>query len=133
MCPKTKPLLVNNAGSQFKFNIVNADIPERAFTYDDGPTGIIIIPDPVVARYAVETTNIEKEAVNRNVIVDPIGELKIQDLNSSTPNLLPLAGSAALAGADFSDAEYSSFFTNVAFRGALGTENWAAGNWINWK
>lgn len=133
MCPKTKPLLVNNAGSQFKFNIVNADIPERAFTYDDGPTGIIIIPDPVVARYAVETTNIEKEAVNRNAIVDPIGELKIQDLNSSTPNLLPLAGSAALAGADFSDAEYSSFFTNVAFRGALGTENWATGNWINWK
>jgi len=133
MCPKTKPLLVNNEGSQFKFNIVNADIPERAFTYDDGPTGVVIVPDPVVARYAVETANIEKEAVNRNAIADPIAELKFQDINSSAPKLAPLAGSAALTGADFSEDEYASFFTNVSFRGAVGTDNWTFGNWTNWK
>ncbi|NEU08235.1 hypothetical protein GZH53_07920 [Flavihumibacter sp. R14] len=133
MCPKTKPLLVNNLGSQFKFNIVNADVPERAFTYDDGPTGIVIVPDPVVARYATESTNIEKEAVNRNAIVDPITELKFQNIAPSVPNLTPMAGSAALTGSDFADNEYAAFFTNVTFRGAIGTENWTIGKWTNWR
>jgi len=133
MCPKTKPLLLNNAGSQFKFNLVNADIPDRAFTYDEGPTGIVIIPDLIVAKYATETSDIEKEAVNRNSIIMPIDDLKIQDLSSATPNLMPMTGAASLTGADFSDPEYSSFFTSVAFRGALGTDNWIKGNWISWK
>lgn len=134
MCPKTKPLLLNNTGSQFKFNVVNCDIPERTFTYDDGPTGIKIIPDPEVAKYAVETNNIEKIAVNRNVIVDPIGDLRLKSISSAdAPNLTPVDGALVLAGSDFSDPDYSSFFSTVTFRGAIGSQNWTTGNWTNWK
>ena len=133
MCPKTRPLLVNNQGSQFKFNLVNADVPERAFTYDNGPTGIVIVPDPEVAKYAVETANFGKQAVNQNVIVQPIAELKLKNLSSAALNLTPLDGASALTGSDFSDPEYSSFFTSVSHRGAIGTQNWTLGNWSNWK
>lgn len=133
MCPKTRPLLVNNQGSQFKYNLVNADVPERAFTYDNGPTGLVIVPDPEVARFAVETSNIQKGAVNRNTIIQPVGELQLKSLTSTAPNLTPLEGAAAMNGSDFSDPEYSSFFTNVPHRGAIGAENWTLGNWSNWK
>ena len=133
MCSRTKPLLVNNKGSQFKFNLVNADIFQRAFTYDDGPTGIIIIPDPEVAAYATETSNYQKEAVNRNSIIETIAKLNLTSLNSTSPNVAPQQGSAALGGGNFSDPEYLPFFSPVEFRGAVGTQNWTIGNWTNWK
>lgn len=134
MCPKTRPLLLNNAGSQFKFNLVNSDVSDRAFTYDSGPTGIVIVADPEVARYAVESsTTIEKVAVNSNAIVDPIDHLELESLNTQSPNLSPKAQSAAGSGADFSDPEYASYFTSVNFRGAVGAQNWTRGNWTSWK
>lgn len=133
LCPKTKPLLLNNLGSQFKFNLVNDDIPERAFTYDTGASGLNIIADPEVAKYAVETNPIEKESINRNVVVAQIDQLQLKSLNPASPNLSPQGQSAALSGADFSDPEYSAFFTNVAFRGAIGNDNWTIANWTNWK
>ncbi|MEO8795993.1 MAG: hypothetical protein ABI390_11035, partial [Daejeonella sp.] len=71
MCSKTKPILLADAGSEFKFNLVNADITERTFVYDADATGTNIIPDPEVAKYATEMTaaEIEKPAVNKNIIV----------------------------------------------------------------
>jgi hypothetical protein len=48
---------------------------------------------------------------------------------STTPNFLPLTGSPALTGASFTGM--NSFFTVVAYRGAIGATNWTA-NWTNW-
>jgi hypothetical protein len=41
---------------------------------------------------------------------------------------LPLAGSPALAGADFTgmNTATNTFFTVTTFRGAFGTDNWMA-------
>lgn len=133
LCPKTKPLLVNNLGSQFKFNLINDDIPERAFTYDTGGSGLNIIADPEVEKYAVETNPIQKQSLNRNTLIAQIDQLQLKSLNPPSVNLAPQAQSAAMSGADFSDPEYSSFFTQVAFRGAIGNDNWTLGNWTNWK
>lgn len=137
MCPKTKPLLLNNAGSQFKYNFVNCDDVARAFTYDDGPSGVNIIPDPQVATYATEMddASIEKPAVNKNKIVNSIADLNLKVLYSATaPDLSPVSGALELSGADFADPEYSTFFAVVSYRGAVGTENWAApGNWVKWN
>jgi hypothetical protein len=47
-----------------------------------------------------------------------------------TPNVLPLAGSVLLSGADFTGLP--SFFQSVTFRGAFGTTNWTQG-WVDWN
>jgi hypothetical protein len=137
LCPKTKPILVNNQGSIFKFNLVNSDDPARAFTYDNGPTGIIITPDAAVAAWAIQSTvlSIEKPSLNRNLIVDQVADLKFKTLYSDNgPDLTPVEGSAALTGANFDDSDYASF-SKVAYRGAVGpADTWASTSaWLNWK
>ena len=135
LCPKTKPLLVNNQGSEFKYNIVNADTQTRSFTYDDGPSGIIIIPDPEVAAFAIQMQDnlIQKQALNKNKIIGTT-ELQLKNLYASTPDLSPVAGSPALSNANLSGADFSTFFTAAAHLGAVGTDNWtAAGAWVNWQ
>lgn len=133
LCPRTKVLLLNTTESQFKYNIVNADVPGRTFTYDTGGAGLNIVPDPEVAGYAVETSDIQKIAINFNQIVESISQLQLQSVSSSALNVTLKSESPAMSGANFTDPEYSSFFTNVAFRGAIGTQNWTLGNWTNWK
>ena len=44
-----------------------------------------------------------------------------------TPNFTVVANSAAASGASFANAKLTSGFTSVAFKGAFGSENWAAG------
>jgi hypothetical protein len=52
------------------------------------------------------------------------------NLGGPTPTLN--GGSPLASGASFSDSELTdSFFTQVAFKGAFGTENWTSG-WCNW-
>ncbi len=135
MCPKTKPLLVNNLGSEFKYNIVNADIQTRSFTYDDGPSGIIIIPDPEVAGYAVQMLDnlIQKQALNRNRILGTT-ELQLKNVYATSPDFSPVAGSPVLSSANLSGADFSTFFTAAAHVGAVGTDNWAVSSaWVNWQ
>ena len=48
---------------------------------------------------------------------------------SITPKFLPLAGSPALSGTNFSGM--NSYFSVVAYRGAMGTTDWTTG-WTNW-
>ena len=43
------------------------------------------------------------------------------------PNFTVVASSAAASGATFTNAKLTSGFTSVAFKGAFGSENWAAG------
>lgn len=47
---------------------------------------------------------------------------------STSPNFLPKTGSPALSGASFTGM--NSFFVTTTYRGAFGTNNWAA-NWTN--
>lgn len=135
LCPKTKPLLVNNQGSEFKYNLVNADIQARSFTYDDGPSGIVIIPDPEVSGYAIQMQDneIQKQSLNRNKIVGTT-ELQLKGLYVSSPDLAPVAGSPVLSSANLSGADFSTFFTAATHVGAVGTDNWtASGVWVNWQ
>jgi hypothetical protein len=136
LCPKTKPILVKNQGSIFKYNLVNSDTQARAFTYDNGPTGIVIIPDPAVAAWAVQSdSKIEIPSLNNNAIVAGIADLKMKRLYAANgPDLTPAEGSSALTGANFSDTDFSSF-SKVAFKGALGTsDTWASASvWLDWK
>ena len=136
LCPKTKPILVNNLGSEFKYNLVNADDPLRSFTYDIGGHGMVINTDAQVASYSteMEDRNIEKQSLNKNRIVDAVDALKLKSVYSNSPDLSLQAGSIASLGADFSESDFSSFFATVPFIGAVGTDNWAASsNWASWN
>ncbi|MDB5021494.1 MAG: hypothetical protein JWQ28_2621 [Pedobacter sp.] len=138
LCPKTKPILVNNLGSVFKFNLVNSDDPTRAFTYDNGPTGVIITPDAAVAAWAIESdqSSIEKPSLNRNVIVNQLADLKVKTVYAAggSPDLTPAEGSAALTGANLEDSDFASF-AKVTYRGAVGpSDTWAlASAWLDWN
>lgn len=50
-------------------------------------------------------------------------------VDKKAPNVQPASGSVALSGAVFTGM--ASWFQQVAFRGAIGTDNWTAG-WANW-
>jgi hypothetical protein len=50
--------------------------------------------------------------------------------NAGTPNFTVKAGSAAASGAVFNGKFADSFFERVAYKGAFGTDNWAA-NWAS--
>ena len=133
LCPKTKPLLVNNQGSEFKFNLVNADTQTRSFTYDNGPSGIVIVPDPEVAAIAIQETVFQTASLNRNKIVGNT-ELQLKGLYASTPDFAPVTGSPALSSSNLNGADFSTFFTAATHIGAVGTDNWAsAGAWVNWQ
>jgi len=135
LCPKTKPLLVNNQVSEFKYNLVNADIQTRSFTYDNGPSGIVIIPDPEVTGYATQMQDnlIQKQSVNRNKIIET-SELLLKRLYLSSPDLAPEAGSPVLVSANLNGSDFSTFFNAAANVGAVGTDNWTNfGVWVNWQ
>ncbi len=134
LCPKTKPLLTNNLGSEFKFNLVNSDNTTRAFTYDEGPSGTNINPDPEVTIYATQDNVIQKPSLNNNKVLNATTELQLKSLYLTVPDLSPSTGSPALSGANFSGPDFSNFFTSVTFLGAIGSENWAStGMWVNWQ
>jgi len=137
MCPKTRPLLTENKGSIFKFNLVHADSEARAFTYDNGPTGVVIVDDPEVKAWAIQSTAgaMEVPSLNRNEVIKQAADLKIKTLYAAAgPDLSLADGSAALTGANFDDTELSSF-EKVTFRGAVSAaNNWTAANaWLSWN
>jgi hypothetical protein len=133
LCPKTKPLLLNNQGSEFKFNLVNADTPTRSFTYDTGASGLVIVPDPEVAAIAIQETAFQTSSLNRNRVVAST-ELQLKGLYTSLPDLAPAAGSPALSNANLNSLDFSTFFTAASHIGAVGADNWTAGGaWVNWQ
>jgi hypothetical protein len=136
LCPKTKPLLIDNLGSVFKHNLVNADDPARSFTYDNGPTGVIIGQDPQVMAWAIQSgPGIQKVSVNNNTVVQTFAGLMMKTSYSSTgTDSSPQIAAPSLSGVDFSDPNFSSFI-KVSYRGALGVDDsWAfKGNWLKWN
>ncbi|MDB5012608.1 MAG: hypothetical protein JWQ25_810, partial [Daejeonella sp.] len=78
LCPKTKPLLINNLGSLFKYNLVHSDDPAKAFMYDNGPSGVLIQSDPQFAVFAFQTgAAIENPSVNNYSIAAVLTDLKV--------------------------------------------------------
>jgi hypothetical protein len=136
LCPKTKPILINNLGSVFKYNLVHADDSARSFTYDNGPTGVIIGPDPQVMAWATQSdSDIEKASVNNNAVVQTFADLMMKTQYSGHgTDVSPQTNAPSLSGANFSDTDFSNF-TKVTYLGALGTnDTWAStGNWLNWN
>ncbi len=63
------------------------------------------------------------------VYADPANIQLESPFYSTSPNFLPKAGSPALSGTSFTGM--NPFFTSTAYRGAMGTTNWASG-WTNW-
>jgi hypothetical protein len=131
VCPKTRPPLLQNNGSIFRNNLVQSDTLDKAFSYDHawdvgGFTGILA--DPELRDFAIDN-------VNQNQLIAASADLKLAAMyNANGPNLTPLANSPALTGAKFTDADFSTFFSIVPFKGAIGTTNWAAAsNWAVWK
>jgi hypothetical protein len=73
--------------------------------------------------------------MNQNQLIVSAADLKLAGMyNANTPDFTPLPASPALTGANFDGADFSTFFTVVAYKGAIGSQNWAAaGNWAVWK
>ena len=72
------------------------------------------------------------EATRGNSTLPNVADLQLATpLNMTAPALLPNGGSPLLSGADFSGNAADPFFTQVAFKGAFGTEDWTSG-WCNW-
>ncbi|MBC8110953.1 MAG: hypothetical protein H7Y04_07840 [Verrucomicrobia bacterium] len=71
---------------------------------------------------------------NANNKVVNVADLQMNNLIANSritnPELLPGTSSVALTGAVFTDKAADAYFQKVAFRGAFGTSNWAAG-WTN--
>ena len=68
---------------------------------------------------------------NADRIFSENSELMLGDpFNLSNPNFMPQAGSPLLSGAAFTGLP--TFFQQVSFVGAFGTENWMAG-WTNFN
>ncbi len=56
----------------------------------------------------------------------------VNGFSQSAPDFTLVGGSPLSSGADFTDGDLGvSFFQNVSYRGAFGTENWTSG-WCNW-
>lgn len=103
--------------SEFKNNIVHAN--NNLFAVAGGAESILS---------AAEFKS--KAEADGCVSVTSIEEIKLTNpLYSLSPSLIPKDGSPALAGADFTGLP--SFFNQVTYRGAFGTEDWTAG-WTNW-
>jgi hypothetical protein len=124
VCNRTRPVLLTGVESFFRYNLVNSDSASRTFSWDKD---FAVVGDPELQDFALNS-------VNNNVLITNSGDLKLKTMYGATPDLTPDAGSPALTGANFSDADFASFFTKVAYRGAIGTDNWAAANnWAVWK
>jgi hypothetical protein len=127
VCPRTRPVILANNNAEFRSNLVQTDTLERTFCYD---TSVTVIPDPALS---VFLTN----AVNKDSILVNSTDFKFTTPypQSGAPNLMPLAGSPALWGTDFTGTDFSNaFFVKTNYRGAVGATNWAAQSaWADWK
>ena len=125
VCNKTRPILLTNAGSQFRYNLVNSDSVSRTFSWDKD---YAVFGDSVLKHFALN-------AVNNNMLIEQSSIFNFKTMyGASGPDLTLMDGSAALTGANFDGPDYAEFFNKVAYRGAVGADNWAAGsNWVIWK
>ncbi|MEP7107967.1 MAG: hypothetical protein ABI760_08290 [Ferruginibacter sp.] len=124
LCPKTKPPVMTDKGSEFRYNLVQSDDANRTFSYDNGSS---VNGDPELKVFALNS-------VNNNKMFQASADLQLTAIYANNPDLTPMSGSEAASGANFEGANYLTFFTPVAYRGAIGQVNWAAAStWAVWK
>ncbi len=103
----------NTDSSEFKNNLVHALLD--AYKVDAAAGGVITAA-------AVKT----KAEANGGITYTNAADIMLTaPFNVDAPNYLPMTGSPALTGANFTGAD--AFFTAVAYRGAFGTTNWLTG------
>ena len=128
VCPKTRPVILADNDAEFRYNLVQSDTLARTFAWDQGK--VIAVADP-------QMTIFETNSVNRDSVLTASTDFKLVSMYSTSgaPDLTPGAGSPALSGANFTGADFSNpFFVQTTYRGAIGTNNWAAqSNWANWN
>lgn len=127
VCPRTRPLILNDDNAEFRSNLVEADTLARTFCWDQDVKGVFA--DPVL-------TVFETNSVNKNTVIAASADMKLMMMYNSmgAPDLRPASDSPALTGADFTGTDFSDpFFTPVTYRGAL-SDNWAAqSTWADWR
>ncbi len=127
VCPKTGPAILADNDCEFRSNLVQTDTLARAFCWDHDTQGVW--PDSTLTAF-------ETNSVNKDSILVSSADFKLTRMyGSGAPDLTPASGSRASAGADFTGPDFSnSFFTQVVYRGAMGSVNWAAqSNWADWR
>jgi hypothetical protein len=110
--------VANNATTnQFRFKnniIAGCTLPLRKNT----------VAFDIDAWYATSGFNNTTLATNNDVM--------LTNAFAAVPNCLPLTGSPALTGADFTDSRLTnSFFSATAYKGAFGADDWTLG-WTSW-
>jgi len=127
VCPRTRPLILNDDNAEFRSNLVEADTLARTFCWDQDVKGVFA--DPVLTAF-------ETDSVNKNTVIAASADMKLMMMYNAmgAPDLRPASDSPALTGADFTGVDFSdAFFNKVAYRGAL-SDNWAApSNWADWR
>ncbi len=125
VCNKTRPILLSDAGSEFRYNLVHSDSVSRTFSWD---RDYAVFGDTVLRNFSLNN-------INNNTLIVDASNLKLKKMYADNgPDLTPLAGSEALTGANFEGPNFMTFFTTVSYRGAIGSSNWAAANnWAVWK
>lgn len=130
VCPRTRPVILADNDAEFRSNLVHADTLARTFCFDQDVKGVFA--DPVLTVFLTNT-------VNKDSVLTGSADMKLKAMynvsGNGAPDLTPADGSPALHGVDFTGVDFSNaFFSQVSYRGAIGTTNWAAqSNWADWK
>lgn len=103
----------NTDSSEFRNNLVHALIDP--YKVDAAAGGVI----------TAAQVRTKAEANGTTTYTTPNDIMLTAPFNVDAPNYLPMTGSPALTGANFTNA--NAFFTAVAYRGAFGTTNWLTG------
>lgn len=126
VCPRTRPVILANDNAEFRSNLVQSDTLARTFARD---RDYDVVADP-------ELTVFETNSVNKNTVLTASADFKLKAMYATgAPDLSLGDSSPAASGSDFTGGDFSNaFFSQVTFRGAMGTSNWAAAsNWAVWK
>ncbi|MEO6851166.1 MAG: hypothetical protein ABI203_11700 [Mucilaginibacter sp.] len=128
-CPRTRPVILADNDAEFRSNLVHADTLERTFSWDQDSKGVF--PDPAMTIFLTNS-------VNKDSVISATTDFKLKTMYTATstgaPDLTPVAGSPALSEADYSGVDFSTFFVQTTYRGAIGTTNWAAqSTWADWR
>jgi hypothetical protein len=129
VCPRTRPVILNNDNAEFRSNLVHADTLARTFSWDQD---VKVVADPMLTIFLTNS-------VNKDSVISASADMKLTAMYTASgtdaPDLTPVSGSPALHGADFSGVDFSNaFFIQTTYRGAIGSANWAAQSaWCNWQ
>jgi hypothetical protein len=115
-------------GSKSQANATTGSLQMKQVVISGTPAGKELTAEsgsayPVATWFSTPEKNNYVEADNATLHIS-------NGFNQNNPDFRPGAGSPLLTGAAFTGLD--AFFTNVAYKGAFGTEDWTA-DWTNWN